>query len=109
MENKLNLTELLDYIDPSALDYQEWANVGMALKEEGYSCSVWDDWSRKDSARYHDGECEKKWRTFGNYSGTRVTGGTIYQMAKKTVGCPIQKRIARLTGMIRSAEITTMS
>ena len=35
MEQNLDLTQLLDYIDPSALDYQEWANVGMALKEEG--------------------------------------------------------------------------
>ena len=26
-----NLLEILDYIDPS-LDYQEWVNVGMALK-----------------------------------------------------------------------------
>lgn len=82
MENKQDLTQLLEYIDPALLSYQEWANVGMALKEEGYSCTVWDDWSRKDSARFHDGECEKKWKTFGNYNGARVTGGTIYQMAK---------------------------
>lgn len=44
MENKLDLLPLLDYIDPSVLDYQEWVNVGMALKAEGYSVSVWDDW-----------------------------------------------------------------
>ena len=41
MENKLDLLPLLDYIDPSVLDYQEWVNVGMALKAEGYSVSVW--------------------------------------------------------------------
>ena len=63
MEHNLDLTQLIDYIDPSALDYQEWANVGMALKEEGYACVVWEDWSRRDRARYHEGECEKKWRT----------------------------------------------
>ena len=40
MENKLDLLPLLDYIDPSVLDYQEWVNVGMALKAEGYSVSV---------------------------------------------------------------------
>ena len=88
MEHNLDLTQLLDYIDPSALDYQEWANVGMALKEEGYACVVWEDWSRRDRARYHEGECEKKWRTFGNYSGARVTGGTIYQMAKENGWLP---------------------
>ena len=37
MNNKLNLVELIKYIDPSRLDYQEWINVGMALKQEGYS------------------------------------------------------------------------
>lgn len=82
MENKLDLIELLEYINPCTLDYQEWVNVGMALKEEGYDCSVWDEWSCKDYSRYNAGECEKKWNSFGNYSGTTVTGGTIYQMAK---------------------------
>ena len=82
MENKLDLIELLEYINPATLDYQEWVNVGMALKEEGYACSVWDEWSSKDYSRYNAGECEKKWNSFGNYSGTSVTGGTIFQMAK---------------------------
>ena len=61
MENKLNLVELLDYIDPATLNYQEWLNVGFALKHEGYSIDDWDNWSRRDMARYHDGETEKKW------------------------------------------------
>ena len=52
----------------------------MALKHEGFSCDVWDDWSRTDTKRYHPGDCEKKWATF-NGSGTPVTGGTIYQLA----------------------------
>ncbi|MBQ8015923.1 MAG: PriCT-2 domain-containing protein, partial [Clostridia bacterium] len=80
-ENKTDLAQLLDYIDPAQLDYQEWVNIGMALKHEGYSCDVWDDWSRKDSARYHPDDCEKKWKTF-NGSASPVTAGTIVQMAK---------------------------
>lgn len=80
--SELNLTELLDYIDPSQCNYQEWVNVGMALHAEGYSCSVWDMWSQRDSARYHSGECDKKWSSFGSYSGAGVTGATITQMAK---------------------------
>ncbi len=75
-----NLLNLLDYIDPSVLSYQEWLNVGMALKYEGCSCADWDTWSMRDSARYHDGECEKKWKTF-NGSASPVTGGTIFQLA----------------------------
>ena len=78
---KDNILEALDYIAASSLNYQEWINVGMALKNEGYPCSVWDDWSAKDTARYKAGECERKWAGF-NGSANPVTGGTIVQMAK---------------------------
>ena len=76
-----DLKELLPYIDPANLDYQEWIDVGMALHHEGFPCDVWDDWSRNDS-RYHPGECARKWAGFGHGGGAPVTGGTIVQMAK---------------------------
>lgn len=76
----MDLMKALDYIDPAELEYQEWVNVGMALKQEGYSVSDWDNWSRTDR-RYHSGECEKKWESF-NGSNSPVTAGTIVQMAK---------------------------
>ena len=76
-----NVLSALQYIDVSALSYQEWINVGMALQAEGYDCSVWDNWSRADH-RYHPGECERKWRTFGG-CGSPIKGGTIVQMAKE--------------------------
>ncbi|MGN0243639.1 MAG: AAA family ATPase [Lachnospiraceae bacterium] len=75
-----NLLEILNYINPASLDYQDWLNVGMALKHEGYTASVWDEWSRSD-ARYHQGECYRKWASFSG-SGTPVTAGTIVQLAK---------------------------
>ena len=75
-----NLDELLEYIDPAGLDYQEWCGIGMALKDAGYDVSVWDAWSMRDAARYHRGECEKKWQSF-NGSDTPVTAGTIVKMA----------------------------
>lgn len=79
---KINdLINALDYISPAALTYQEWVNVGMALKYEGCPVSVWDDWSRTDS-RYHSGECEKKWESFSG-SSEPVTGATIFQMARQ--------------------------
>ncbi len=86
MEQLTNLAEILQHIDPSALNYQEWCSVGMALKQEGYDCSVWDNWSRNDS-RYHPGECEKKWAGFHG-SASPVTGGTIVQLAKEQGWCP---------------------
>lgn len=75
-----NILSALKAIDVSKVTRAEWISVGMALKEEGYPCSVWDDWSRND-VRYHPGECERKWNSFRG-SGTPVKGGTIVQMAK---------------------------
>lgn len=86
MEKDNNVLSALPFIDVSALTYQEWVNVGMALKAEGYDCSVWDDWSKNDS-RYRPGECERKWRTFRG-SSSPVTGGTIVQMAKQNGWTP---------------------
>ncbi|WP_117161327.1 AAA family ATPase [Paraliobacillus sp. X-1268] len=79
MEHKLNLLELLDYINPSMLNYQEWLNVGMALKHEGYTASDWEDWSKRDGTRYKPGECFRKWTSF---EGNGITGATITQFAK---------------------------
>lgn len=75
-----DLNEALKFINPACLTYQEWVNVGMALKYEGYSVNVWDNWSKNDS-RYRSGECEKKWESF-NGSSVPVTGATLVQMAK---------------------------
>ena len=90
MKDNSNLLEVLKYINPSDCDYQEWVNVGMALKHEEYSVTDWDDWSRTDP-RYHTGECEKKWPSF-NGSGSPVTAGTIVQMAKDHGWQPPSKR-----------------
>ncbi len=77
-----DILELLGHVNPALLDYQEWVNVGMALKTEGFQASDWDEWSKRDPKRYHPGECEKKWRTF-NGSANPVTGGTIYEYATR--------------------------
>src|SRR5690625_2966745 len=82
MENKLDLLKLLEYVDPSYLDYQEWVNVGMALKHEGYTASDWDSWSARDGNRHRPVECFTKWSTFEGL-GNIVTGATITQMAKE--------------------------
>ena len=52
MEN--NILSALSAIDVAQLTRAEWITVGMALKEEGYPCSIWDDWSKNDD-RYHAG------------------------------------------------------
>ena len=80
-EKDFDLLPLLDHINPAILSYQEWINVGMALKHEGYTASDWDNWSQNDT-RYRKFECFKKWDTFNEQAGSIVTGGTIVQLAK---------------------------
>ncbi len=76
-----NLESALTKIPCQDLTRDEWLQVGMALKHEGYDVSVWDSWSRLDAARYHEGECEKTWRSFKG-SPNPVTGATICKMAR---------------------------
>lgn len=76
-----DLEEVLKYIPPGDLDYSEWIQVGMALKNEGYDCSVWDSWSSQGDPRYVKGVCEAKWKTFGSHPSP-VTAGTIVKMAR---------------------------
>lgn len=90
--NKVDLIVLLEYIDPAYLSYQEWVNVGMALKYEGYTASDWDEWSKRDGSRYHPGECFKKWSSF---EGSGVTGATITQLAKDAGWTPRGSRDER--------------
>ncbi len=75
-----NILSALNAIEVADLSRADWIAVGMALKEEGYPCSVWEDWSRNDR-RYHAGECSRIWAGFRG-SGTPVKGGTIVQMAQ---------------------------
>ena len=51
-----DIEQALQYIDCSTLSYTEWIQVGMAVKEAGMGCEVWDAWSAQDSGRYHPGD-----------------------------------------------------
>ena len=46
MDNNFDLTAALEYIDPASLDYQDWVNVGLALKK------------RATDKQSHEKECE---------------------------------------------------
>lgn len=86
-DNAEFIKELLGFIDPAALDYEEWLKVGFALKQEGFPVAVWDEWSKKDGRRYHPGECGRKWSSF---TGSGVTGGTIYEIARSYGFVPVK-------------------
>ena len=80
MSQGYDLLRVLDALDPAKLDYTQWLQVGMALKEEGYGIAEWENWSRRDSARFHSHECERKWAGF---TGTGIAGGTIIKFARE--------------------------
>jgi P4 family phage/plasmid primase-like protien len=63
-------------------NYDSWIRIGMALKNSGYSCNIWDEWSRK-SQRYTAGECQKKWITFSSFSPQPITISTLYYYLKQ--------------------------
>ena len=76
-----DIEQALQYIDCSALSYSEWTQVGMAIKEAGLPVGVWEDWSRTDSRRYHEGECSRKWQSFGG-AAQPITQAYIFKLAK---------------------------
>lgn len=81
MGDHADLLDALAAIDPATLSYQEWVDCGMALHESGFAAADWDAWSRRDPARWREGECGRKWAGFGR-SAERVTSGTIVAMAR---------------------------
>lgn len=76
-----NILSALNRLACSDLTHDEWIRVGMALKAEGFDESVWDEWSSRDAARYHAGECVRRWNSFRG-SDSPVTGATIIKMAQ---------------------------
>ncbi|MBQ1576401.1 MAG: AAA family ATPase, partial [Oscillospiraceae bacterium] len=75
-----NILSALAAIPVADLTREEWLEVGMALREEGFSVATWDEWSRDDE-RYHPGECERLWNGFRG-SATPVKGGSIIKLAQ---------------------------
>lgn len=76
-----DIEQALEYIDCSTLNYTEWIQVGMAIKEAGMGCEVWDAWSSKDGRRYHAGDCERHWNSF-NGAAQPITQAYIFKLAK---------------------------
>jgi RecA-family ATPase len=87
--------ELLGHIDPAALSYDEWLAVGMALHYEGASAADWDAWSRRDSTRYRQGECARKWAGFHG-SSKPVTAGTLIELARRQGWTPPKRDEGRI-------------
>lgn len=78
-----DLREVLIFLDPRVLTYEQWLKVGMALKHEGYTAYDWEQWSKRDPERFKNGECFKKWTSFQGAYGDPVTGATLIKLAQE--------------------------
>lgn len=98
MEN--DIQQILNSLSQARVDdFKTWLEVGMALHASGEPCSTWENWSRR-SSKFKDGECAKRWATFGNYSGSPVTIASVAKMAiedgyKPSVGFGFDDPIGR--------------
>jgi hypothetical protein len=73
----VRLERALTYL--SADKYEEWIEVGMALKAAGIPIEIWERWSAQ-SNKYKPGQCAYKWATF---NGNSKTLGSIFYFAKQ--------------------------
>lgn len=74
--------ELLRRLKPQrADDYDDWIKTGMALHSEfgDAGLTLWEAWSAQ-SAKYHPGDCVRKWKSFNSHG---VTLGTLAWMAEQ--------------------------
>ena len=54
----------LEAIRPADLEFNDWFAIGSALKQLGYSCDVWEDWSRDNGSnpKHVDRYTYKRWQ-----------------------------------------------
>lgn len=78
------IDEALDVL-PSALSYDQWIQVGMALHHElgAGAFDVWDEWSSR-SPKYTSSEYGlARWNSFGQYTGPAVTVRSLVHLANE--------------------------
>ena len=81
MTSKEEILILLEMTNPALVNYEEWLHTGMVCKDAGIDFSVWDNWSSKDSSRYHGSEdCKKHWYSFRTTGA--ITISTLAMIAK---------------------------
>jgi hypothetical protein len=76
--------EVLEKLSPD-IGYSNWLGVGMGLHATGHpkAFDFWHEWSKRDKAKYREGECEFKWKSFGigRQTGEVHTYKWIFAMA----------------------------
>jgi hypothetical protein len=71
----------LKFIDPDSF-YENWLNIGFALRSLPDGLQIWDDWSR-GGGKYKAGECQRKWLSSSFHKSNAIGLGTLFQLAKE--------------------------
>ncbi|MCW8129611.1 MAG: PriCT-2 domain-containing protein [Planctomycetota bacterium] len=89
--------EILAGLSPSRADaYDDWRTVGMCIHAENPAyLDLWEEWSRL-SGKYKEGECARKWQSFGRNSG--LSFGSVVHLARQDSGNPDLGKGARAGG-----------
>ena len=95
------IDRMLDAINPDTLSYDEWLQIGMAIKSQhpgGEGLALWDKFSRRGE-RYQRGECHKRWEGFD--PNGRVRSGTLFHIAREHGWKPLkgdvkQSKVSRI-------------
>lgn len=73
-----DVQDMLDFLDPD-MGYQDWINIGFALRAGGYPIEMFNNWSAKGSKYSGFKDIEFHWKSFRPDGG--VTMGTLIQSA----------------------------
>lgn len=85
--DKKHIEKILGILSQERVDNEtSWYQVGLCLFNSERSSneyfSLWKEWSKK-SAKYNEGDCEKKWLTFKkDYDGNKLSLGSLHEWAK---------------------------
>ena len=85
---------LLNKLDPD-IAYDDWRNVGMALKHEfgAAGFEVFNEWSA-GGGKYDEADIRNKWNSF-KYKQGGVTFGTVIHMVKQVTGEHVYRQIKK--------------
>lgn len=88
--------EALAYI-PRDVEYEDWRNIGMAIKAAGLPLSVWRDWNHgqrlSSSSGWINEDLNRYWDSFKR---TGITWGTVVHLAEQHGYTPPRRSTAKL-------------
>jgi hypothetical protein len=77
-------------------DYDIWIAIGQSLHSVDDSLlDQWDEWS-KQSDKYKEGECQRRWKSFSKNGG--IGPGTLFHHAKEAGWSPNQEYLVNNVG-----------